>query len=80
MLGDYIRAALIFTIAGLFDMYLAELGKEFLGVASCPSAPIQTNMCSQTQLAIDYFLVGVALSLIVYLLFAAWRENQAVRY
>lgn len=77
MFGRYVRAGLIFAGAALLDMLLNAFGSELLGVADCSAAPVETSICAYGQTTVDWFLPAVALSLLVYLFFRAWVENQA---
>lgn len=77
MFGRYVRAALIWAGAAVVDMLLAQFGGEMLDIADCSLAPIETDICTYAQLTIDWFLFAVTVSLLVYLLFRAWVENQA---
>ena len=77
MFGDYLRAGLIWIGAAFLDTLLKAIGDELLAVADCSLAPVSTQICTYGQAVIDYFLLAVTLSLIVLLVFRAWRENRA---
>lgn len=79
MFGRYARAALIFMGAALVDIVLSAYADQLLKVADCSASntPVETSMCSYGQLAVDWFLPAVVASLLIYLLFRAWTENQA---
>lgn len=79
MFGRYFRAALIFAGAAVVDIVLDDFADELLDVADCSASntPVSTSMCTYGQLTADWFLAMVAVSLLIYLLFRAWTENQA---
>ncbi len=77
MFGRYVRAALIWAGAALLDMLLNTIGTELLAIADCSIPSVETQICTYGQYTIDYFLFAVTISLLVYLLFRAWVENQA---
>lgn len=77
MFGRYTRAGMIFAGAALLDMLLKTFGDELLAIADCSLPPTTTQICTYGQTVIDWFLFAVAVSLLVYLLFRAWVENQA---
>ena len=76
MFGRYVRAALIWAGAALVDMLLDTFSTELLDIADCSLSPIETSICSYAQTTIDWFLFAVTVSLLVYLFFRAWVENQ----
>lgn len=78
MIAQYLRAALVFVVAVLIDALLQTMGSELLGVANADKLPSDAPPLVQWgHLFLDYFLVAVLISLLIYLLVAAWLENQA---
>lgn len=78
MFGHYVRAGLIWLGAALVDMLLKAMGDPLLDVADCSVPPVPgLQICTYGQYLVDYFLFGVTLSLLAYLLMRAWIENQA---
>lgn len=80
MIGHFIRAALIFLVSVLLDTMLRAFGKPLLNDVADPSKLPNSAppLVDWGFLFIDWFLVMVLLSLLVYLLTQAWLENQAV--
>lgn len=79
MIGAVFRAALILAVSTLLDIILHEFGDPLLNDVADPSnlpgsAP---PLVEWGQSFIDWFYVAVLLSLFVYLLVAAWRDNTA---
>jgi hypothetical protein len=79
MLGRFFRAGLIFLVAVLLDILLRAFGDPLINDVAEPSnLPASAPPLVQWgQYFVDYFLLLVLLSLIVYLFVGAWIENQA---
>lgn len=81
MIGRYFRAALIFLVTVLLDIIIHQVGGGLLDVAEGGNPPADAPpLVTWGQFFLDWFTTLVLLSLLVYLLVGAWRENQATRY
>lgn len=81
MLGHFMRAALIFLVAVLLDTIGATFSTALLTDVADPSnLPTDAPpLVDWGHLFADWFLEMTIFSLLIYLLVAAWLENQSTR-
>lgn len=80
MLGDWLRAGGIFLVAALLDSVIHLVGEKLLGIADASAAPVDTQIVTYGQYAIDWWLEAVGISLLILLIFRAWKENRVTEY
>lgn len=80
MLGEWLRAGAYVVVAAFVYSIVFAIGSQLLGVADASKAPVDTPIVTYGQQALDWWLFAVGLSLLIMLLFAAWRENKVTQY
>lgn len=80
MLGDWLRVGGYAVLVAFIYSIVWTIGNKLLGVADASKAPMDTNIVTYGQHALDWWLLAVGFSLLIMLLFAAWRENKVTQY